>query len=79
MVGNIEGIVIDPHTGWITMNKSNVFDYERQSLMILQIQAKDTLITAFEKSLHTSYTQLQIKILDVNDETPELRMVGVEK
>ncbi|XP_061386106.1 cadherin-23-like [Musca vetustissima] len=74
LVGNIEGIDINPLTGWISINGSNVFDYERQSLMILQIQAKDTLNTSFEETLHTSYTQLQIKVLDVNDETPELRM-----
>ncbi|XP_073842493.1 cadherin-AgCad1-like isoform X2 [Musca autumnalis] len=74
LVGNIEGITINPTTGWISINQSHVFDYERQSLMMLQIQAKDTLITASEQGLHTSYTQLQIKVLDVNDETPELRM-----
>ena len=43
---------------------------------MLQIQAKDTLITEYTQDLHTSYTQLHMEILDVNDETPELRMVS---
>ncbi|XP_037819620.1 cadherin-23-like [Lucilia sericata] len=74
IVGSMQGIAIDSGSGLITLNKANVFDYERQSLVMLQIQAKDSLITEYSQNLHTSYSQLQIKILDVNDETPELRM-----
>lgn len=75
IVGNITGIVIDPVSGVIRVNNSNVFDYERQSLQILQIQAKDSLVTEYSQVLHTTYAQLRITIKDVNDETPELRMV----
>ncbi|KAM7362387.1 cadherin-AgCad1-like [Cochliomyia hominivorax] len=74
IVGSVEGIHIDPLTGLITLTAANVFDYERQSLVMLQIQAKDTLIAEHHENLHTSYSQLQIKVRDVNDETPELRM-----
>lgn len=70
-----QGIAIDSLTGLITLNKSNVFDFERQSLVVLQIQAKDSLTTDNENTLHTSYAQLHILVLDVNDETPELRLV----
>ena len=74
-MGSVQGIAIDPLTGLITLNKNQVFDHERQTLVIVQIQAKDTLITEYTQDLHTSYSQLHIEILDVNDETPELRMV----
>ncbi|XP_075148855.1 cadherin-AgCad1-like [Haematobia irritans] len=74
IVGNIEGLAIDPLSGLVTINQNNVFDYERQSLIMLQIQAKDSLITDHSKDLHTSYSQLLIKIKDINDETPEIRM-----
>ncbi|XP_065371260.1 cadherin-23-like [Calliphora vicina] len=74
IVGIIQGIAIDSLTGLITLNNTNVFDFERQSLVMLQIQAKDSLTTDYTQNLHTSYSQLQIKVLDVNDETPELRM-----
>uniref|UniRef100_A0A1I8P4M8 Cadherin domain-containing protein n=1 Tax=Stomoxys calcitrans TaxID=35570 RepID=A0A1I8P4M8_STOCA len=74
IVGNFDGLTIDPANGLITLSENNVFDYERQSFIMLQIQAKDTLTTAHSQDLHTSFAQLLIKILDINDETPELRM-----
>lgn len=77
IVGTVEGITIDPVSGLITLTNDNVFDYERQSLVMLQIQAKDSLITEYNQNPHTSYSQFQIKVLDVNDETPELRMVYI--
>lgn len=74
-MGSIQGISIDPLNGLITLTRNNVFDFERQSLVMLQIQAKDSLTTNHTQTLHTTYAQLQIKVMDVNDETPELRMV----
>lgn len=68
---------MDRLTGIITLNQSNIFDYERQSLVTLQIQAKDTLTTSDTSVLHTAYCQLLIQILDINDETPVLTVVCI--
>lgn len=40
----------------------------------MQVQARDTLQT-FNEPPHYTYTQIRIQVIDVNDETPELKMV----
>lgn len=45
-------------------------------MVIVQIQATDTLQINGVTALHTVYAQLQITVLDVNDKTPEMRMVS---
>lgn len=52
----------------------NVFDYERQTEIFIQVQARDTLQTMGE-STHTTFTQVRIDVIDVNDEAPQLKMV----
>jgi len=51
------------------------FDYERQDKILIQIRATDTLQVSPEDSLNTAFAQLTINVLDVNDETPVIRMV----
>lgn len=41
--------------------------------------ATDTLETYEGEKLNTVYTQLLIEVLDVNDKTPEMRMVYIKK
>lgn len=53
----------------------NVFDYERQTEIFIQVQAKDTLQTMGEAT-HTTFTQVRIDVIDVNDEAPQLKMVS---
>ncbi|XP_037943087.1 protocadherin Fat 3-like [Teleopsis dalmanni] len=74
IVGNMSGLEINTQAGVIFTSHDNVFDYERQTTVLVQIQAKDTLITEHSKTLHTVFAQLTINIIDVNDETPQLRM-----
>lgn len=64
---------IDDEGGVYTVDK-NTFDYERQKTVFVQIKATDTLGPPSDH--HTVYTQLVIEVQDVNDETPEIRMVG---
>lgn len=40
--------------------------------------ATDTLRTYEDEKLNTVYTQLLIEVLDINDKTPEMRMVLLE-
>lgn len=42
----------------------------------MQVQARDTLQT-FNEPSHYTYTQIRIQVNDVNDETPELKMVFI--
>jgi hypothetical protein len=53
----------------------DAFDYERQKEIIFQIRAKDTLQTMGEET-HEVFAQIRINVVDVNDETPQLKMVG---
>jgi hypothetical protein len=43
---------------------------------MIQIQAEDTLQTSPDERLHRVFAQLTINVEDVNDETPEIRMVS---
>lgn len=62
--------------GVISTQITDTFDYERQTSVLIQIRATDTLITFPEEKLHSTFAQLTINVIDVNDETPEIRMVG---
>ncbi|KAL9913563.1 cadherin-AgCad1-like [Glossina fuscipes fuscipes] len=74
LLGNNTAVAIDPFTGLISVSNTQAFDYERQSLLYFQVLARDSLITEFNETLHYSYAQLLIHIVDVNDETPIIKM-----
>lgn len=52
----------------------NAFDFDRQSEIIFQVQARDTLQLLGEPT-HTTFTQVMIEIRDVNNKPPQLKMV----
>lgn len=56
--------------GQITTRVNDAFDFERQEQVIVQIQAGDTLGEPY----HKTFAQLTIDVIDVNDESPEIRM-----
>lgn len=64
--------------GLITTAVSNAFDYERQTEMIVQISATDTMEDIYG-SRHTTYAQLTIQVIDVNDETPRITVVCISR
>lgn len=64
--------------GSIYTSSNDTFDYERQTSVLVQIMATDTLQTYEGEKLNTVYTQLLIEVLDINDKTPEMRMVRLE-
>lgn len=72
------GLVVTPD-GIISTSLDNVFDYDRQKQVIVQIIATDTLTTREVQRLHTAYAQLTINLIDVNNQTPEIRMVRHSK
>lgn len=67
---------IDEDSGIITTSVSNAFDYERQTEMIVQVSATDTLVDEYG-TRHTTFAQLRIEVLDVNDETPRITVVRI--
>lgn len=67
--------MIDPLNGEIRTLVNNAFDYERQTEMIVQVSATDTLVDEY-LNRHSTYTQLTITVLDVNDETPRITVVS---
>lgn len=67
---------IDEDSGLITTSVSNAFDYERQTEMIVQVLARDTMVDEYG-TRHTTYAQLTILVLDVNDETPRITVVCI--
>lgn len=75
IVGGLANISIS-EDGVLTTTADDVFDYERQTEVIIQIKATDTLQVDPEDKLNTAFTQLNINVVDVNDETPEIRMVS---
>lgn len=70
---------IVPEDGKISTQIDNTFDYERQTSVLVQIKAEDQLETYVGEPRNTAYAQLLIEVLDVNDETPEMRMVSLRK
>lgn len=72
-----ESISISPEIGELKTLVDNAFDYERQTEVFIQVQARDTLQTMGEPT-HTTFTQVRIEVIDVNDEAPTLKMVSFE-
>ncbi|XP_055387679.1 fat-like cadherin-related tumor suppressor homolog [Condylostylus longicornis] len=74
-LGNFYGVQINEENGTMYTTEDNVFDYDRQKAVIIQVQATDNLITGFHaEKLNSVFTQLIINVKDVNNKTPELRM-----
>lgn len=69
-----DSISIDIDDGQLMTLIDNAFDYERQTEIFIQVQARDTLQTMNEAT-HSTITQVRIDIIDVNDEPPTLKMV----
>lgn len=59
-------------TGVIETKIDDVFDYESQREVVVQIQGIDRL--GPESGHHRVFAQLTIFVQDENDETPEIRM-----
>lgn len=66
-------------SGEIKTKTDNVFDYEQLKQVILQIQARDTLKTKFNDTLHSIFTTVTIDVQDINDEPPTITLVRVIK
>lgn len=60
--------------GRISTIVNDTFDYERQTQVLIQVSAKD-ILQVYDEKIHVVFAQLVIDVIDVNDETPELRMV----
>lgn len=69
-------ISVDILTGEIRTLIDGTFDYERQTELLIQVQARDTLQTMNEP-IHTTFTQVRIEVIDVNDTPPVLKMVSL--
>lgn len=69
-----ETIAIDLKSGELTTLIDGAFDYERQTEVFIQVQARDILQTMGEPT-HLTFTQVRIEVIDVNDEPPQLKMV----
>lgn len=77
LVGSINTTLrIDPGTGEIFTRDKNVFDYQQQTEVVLQVRVDDTLQTYEGEKTHTVFTQFTINVIDENDKTPELRLVS---
>lgn len=59
--------------GVITTKIDNAFDYEKQQVVIIQVQAEDTLGEPFHKTI----AQLTVEVIDVNDEPPRILVVSI--
>lgn len=75
IVGYLKDQIRITEDGELRTAVEELLDYERQTNVVVQIAAKDSLVTEkVGEVLHTTYVQFTIDVLDVNDETPELRM-----
>lgn len=68
-------LAIDTDQGIISTLTENAFDYERQTEMVIQVSATDTLVDDYG-TRHTTYVELTINVEDVNDETPRITVVS---
>lgn len=73
-IGSRNSFAIDETTGVVTTSKNSVFDYEKETEVVIQVQAIDSL----DEPLHRTMTQLTVTVLDVNDETPRIWVVSTE-
>lgn len=63
-------------TGELKTLTDNAFDFERLEEVIFQVMASDTLQALDDpEPLHTTFTQVTIQVIDVNNKPPTLRMV----
>lgn len=74
-----ETISIGLTTGELRTIGNGAFDYERQTEVFIQVQARDNLQTDLNEQLHSTFTQVRIEVIDVNDETPILIMVSSQR
>lgn len=71
-MGNVQSFLeINETTGEIKISVDDAFDYNRQNEIVVQIKAEDTLGFPY----HSTYVQLFITLIDVNNKPPEIRMV----
>ncbi|GLV42168.1 dachsous [Carabus blaptoides fortunei] len=64
---------IDEKLGTIKTIQDNTFDYEKQTVVAIQIEVRDHFDDG-TGNFHTVTTQLTINVLDVNDETPKITL-----
>lgn len=69
-----QSISVNIDTGELRTLIDNAFDYDRQTEIFVQVQARDTLQTRNEPT-HTTFTQVRIQVNDVNNKPPQLKMV----
>ena len=69
-----QSIAVNINTGELTTIIDNAFDYDRQSEVLIQVLARDTLQTMNEPT-HTTFTQVRVEVIDVNNKAPQLKMV----
>lgn len=75
MVGTISELIYINEFGELYTKFDNTFDYQRQTRVIFQVQADDTMQKMGEAT-HTVYAQFVVDVLDVNNVTPEWRIVS---
>ncbi|XP_062565689.1 cadherin-23-like [Armigeres subalbatus] len=56
----------------ISTKKNDTFDYDVAHEVILQLEATDTLQTEKNESLHQTFAQVVIKVLDINNKPPSI-------
>lgn len=71
-----KGLNIDSGTGDITTSKENVFDFELQPQVIIQVYAQDSMGSENGGSTHKTFTTLTITVEDVNDVAPQISLVS---
>ncbi|KAL5282527.1 hypothetical protein ACFFRR_005565 [Megaselia abdita] len=74
IMGTYPGLKINNKTGAISTVVDKAFDYEQQTTVILQVKAFDNLINKHSSITHSTFTQVTISVIDVNDKTPEIRL-----
>lgn len=67
---------IDPESGDISTKITDAFDYEKQTEVLIQILATDTLNITEYCTIHRTYAQLTVEVLDINDEPPSITVVS---
>ncbi|XP_068627415.1 cadherin-AgCad1-like [Battus philenor] len=71
LMGNAgQFLTIDNRTGDIHVSVDDAFDYHRQSELFVQVRADDTLGEPY----HTATSQLVIRLKDINNTPPSLRL-----
>lgn len=71
LMGNaVDFLHINNHTGEITVAIDNAFNYHRQNELFVQIRGQDN----FPPEVHTTTSQLIIRLNDINNTPPTLRL-----